>query len=118
MKRDMEFVRRILVEVADSREPLSAALFVDERHDFQDVAYHFRIMEDAGLLDASMQYADGGVRAASANSLSREGQDFLSAVSNKGVWSRVMLKVAKRAGDATFSVVKALAVEELGKLLA
>lgn len=118
MKRDMGLVRRILMEVADSREPLSAELFTDDRHDFQEVAYHFKIMGEAGLLNATLLPGDDGFYAAMATSLTWEGQDFLSAVSNQGVWKKVSMAIAKRTGDATFDVVKALAVGELGKLFA
>lgn len=113
----MDLVRKILVATADARQPLEASVFADERHDYQEVAYHFRIMEQAGLVAASLVPGDNGYYHAAVESLTWEGQDFLSAVANDGVWRKVSMKIAKIAGDATLDVTKALAVKELGNLL-
>lgn len=118
MKRNMELVRKILMELADSECPLDATVFVDDAHDFQFVAYHFDIMSQAGLVDASVHKEWGGsYTVAEVSSLTWEGQDFLASVKSPKVWSRVKSMVAKHAGDAAFETIKTLAVKAMGELL-
>lgn len=57
MKRDMDLVRRILIDLADSSQPVNASVFVTDRVSFEDVCYHYRIMSDGGLITAAVSYA-------------------------------------------------------------
>ncbi|MEG0376378.1 MAG: DUF2513 domain-containing protein [Raoultibacter sp.] len=111
MKRDMDLVRRILIELSDSRETLSASAFVDDKVDFDTVCYHYQIMDDAGLIKASVMYAGDGYYSGIASSLTWDGNDFLSAIKSDTVWSKVKMRIAKTTGDASLDVIKALAVK-------
>lgn len=118
MKRDMDLVRRILTETEESTNPLNASVFVDERHDYNSVGYHIKIMRDARLIEATIQGADGiPYYFCQIDDLTWEGQEFLANVKNDSVWSKVKTTVAKRTGDASFSVISSLASDIVSKLV-
>lgn len=112
MRRDMDLVRAILVAAADSPAPLSAQALATSRWPFQLVAYHIDIMQQAGLLSATLQRAFGGdYVVARVNSLTWEGQDLLSSIADEGVWAQTKLKVSKSATDVSVATLKAVAVK-------
>lgn len=110
MQRDMDLVRSILMELADSENPLDAGVFVDDTRDYQFIAYHIDIMEQAGLLKATIKHGwNKTYMATSADALTWEGQDYLASVKSDKLWSHVKLTIAKQFGDVGFSTIKALA---------
>lgn len=112
MKRDMDLVRSILIELSEASGELDAKAFVDDEHDFQNVAYHFDIMNQAGLIESSVHKAFGGEYvSASAEQLTWMGNDFLASISKNDIWKQVKLEIAKKSVDAPFSVVAALATK-------
>lgn len=112
MRRDMDLVRTILKELADSEAPLRASFFSDASHSPDEVAYHFEIMADAGLIEALVTKAWGGaVVSAEATSLTWAGNDFLDAVSNDDVWTRVKRCIGRTVGAASLDTIKAVAVK-------
>ncbi|MEG0015771.1 MAG: DUF2513 domain-containing protein [Raoultibacter sp.] len=117
MKRDMELVRRILIDLADSRHPLNASIFVTDRVSFEDVCYHYRIMSEGGLIKASVSYADNEPYIAIASELTWDGNEFLAAVKSDTVWAKVKTRIAKATGDTTLDVMKALAVKIGGDII-
>lgn len=111
MKRDMDLVRDILSQLAESDGEVDARTFVGDGRDLQLVAYHFQIMQEAGLIEANLQRAFGGSYVlAEAVRLTWEGNDFLASVSSNKVWAKVKSDIAKHSVDAPFSVIKQLAV--------
>ncbi len=112
MHRDMDLVRAILTAAADSPAPLSAKTLACADWPFQLVAYHVDIMQQAGLLRATVQRAFGGdYVVARVDSLTWEGQDLLSAIADDNVWAQAKLKVSKFAADVSVATLKAVAVK-------
>lgn len=112
MNRDMDLVRDILRELAESEGPLEASVFADGARTEQVVAFHFEIMDEAGLIEANVSKTwGGGYARATAMRLTWDGADFLAAVSNDGLWSHVKRSVAKTLGSASLDTFKALAVK-------
>ena len=112
MKRDMELVRSILRDIAESEDGVSAEALADAEHPRALVAYHFEIMDEAGLIHATLKRAwDGQYVIATADSLTWEGNDLLAALSSEKVWTEVKRRVGKTLGDVSVSTLKALAVK-------
>jgi hypothetical protein len=110
MKRDMDLVRKILREAAESNGPLDASAFVSDDTSFAFVAYHVKIMEDADLIEARILRAKGsGTVIAEILNLTWEGQDFLDSVRSDDVWSKTKMTIAKAAGAASLEVTKSIA---------
>lgn len=111
MKRDMDLVRRILVELSEASGPIDASVLVTDRISFEDVCYHFRIMDEAGLIRATVTYAGNEPWFARANELTWDGNEFLSAVRSDSIWQKAKSRIARASVDAPLDVVKALAVK-------
>jgi uncharacterized protein DUF2513 len=105
LKRDMDLVRRILIEI-------------EERNDFDDpyvpeiegkteheIFYHIKIMHEAGLIEASNWSGDGGPHWL-AKSLTNTGHDFLDAARNENLWAKAKSKVLSSGGVLTIEALK------------
>ena len=119
MKRDMEFVRGILLAIEECDEngyscldtKISEHLIKEGyNHDRNLLFGHCRIMEEAGLI----RFNDRG-RHLFALKLTWEGHEFLSDVKDKNVWDQVKEVVSKRDG-ISFAVLKTI-VTEISKQL-
>lgn len=110
MRRDMELVRRILIELERADGTVAAIDLVDGDHDFACVAWHMRIMDEHGLIEARVVHNGfGSYTNASAICLTWEGSDFLDAVRDDRVWARTMRAVREAVGSTTIDVIKDLA---------
>ena len=89
MKRDMDLVRLILLKIEE--EYVSTAIYnlkVDT-YDMATVAYHCKIMHEAGLIsDYKAQSADGEIYSFCVSSLSWEGNDYLDKVRDNSIWKK------------------------------
>lgn len=112
MKRDMDLIRRILLDMEESENAMDAGVFVDDQHDYQAVSYNIDIMEQAGLIKASIVRADGGIYySVRVKSITWDGQDFLATIKSEKIWTKVKTKVSQKLGDASLDMIKSLAVK-------
>jgi hypothetical protein len=109
MKRDMELIRRLLLEIESTTgSQLKADCFPDV--DAETVAYHFRLLDDAGFipqLPGSRPVSNGPrtmeSRVLSTSTgwsllnpeLSWEGCEFLDKIRDETVWKSVREKVSR-----------------------
>lgn len=115
MHRDMDLVRDILTQLADSAGPLDASAFVDEAHPRELVAYHFQIMDEGGLIVASLlASAFSPHTVAEAVRLTWAGNEFLDSVRSPEVWRRAKLAVEKATGAASLAVLQG-AAQKIGE---
>jgi hypothetical protein len=115
MRRNMDLVRRILL-VAEASHPgeVKTADFVDQDTNEATVAYHFQLMGEAGLIEASLITLErfGAVKG-TVERLRWAGHEFLEAVRNETVWAQTKETTRKAGGSLTFEVMKAVAVKLL-----
>ena len=118
MNRDLDLVRRILMDVADSGEPVDASAWVTDTVSRDLAGFHVLIMREAGLIDATIMAADNNpYYVCRVNRLTWEGADYLASVRSNKVWSEVKKRLATVGGDAALAVVKAAAVAVLSQVL-
>lgn len=118
MRRDLDLVRAILKTCADSTEPVTMGTFTDDTHTAPLVAYHIDIMQEAGLIDATIiRDINGRTVHATIDSLTWQGNDFLDAVRSDSLWAKTKQRIAATFGSVSFDVVKALAVSLATKSL-
>ena len=108
MRRDMDLVRKILFAVEECDTPWGAEgpLEIDG-YSNQVIAYHVKILVQAGLIEArdvSVMGEDGFRWWAS--SLTWEGHEFLEAARDDTRWSRTKKFVFEKAGGLTFEALK------------
>ena len=119
MKRDMDLVRAILMEVEnvpdeDARRGVTSI----DGYDSATFARHVQLMQEAGLVEAAVVRADGvGAIKVRVDRLTWKGHDFLDAIRNDTVWSKTKSAVAETVGSASFDVLKAVAASLAMKAL-
>ena len=113
MKRDMDLLREILLQV-ETREPKQPLEVKIEGRDRQEIVGHVRLLEEARFVEASFT----GGPTALVHRLTWDGHEFLDSVRDSKVWAKVTGKLKEVGGTASFDIVKALAVgyvkEKLG----
>ncbi|MEN8702458.1 DUF2513 domain-containing protein [Bacillus infantis] len=104
MKRDMDLIRRIMLEV-ESMEDTTRLYNVS----FDDVPkelvnYHVKLLIDAGLVEGQCLYGTQY----SVKSLTWNGHEFLDNAKNPSVWSKTKSFVAEKGGSASMSIMMEL----------
>ncbi len=126
MKRDMELVLKIL-KVLEEREDVSMIKDIKdlELSDYDDrvVHHHLLRMYEAGLIDAEAETSSTTktrlIRVYPFG-LTWQGHEFLDAMKNQSVFSKVKEKLSGKLDDISFVLLKELALkfarEQLGLL--
>lgn len=108
MKRDMELVRKILLQVEQSEsDPGGWNHLSFEQWPCEAVSYHTMILIDAGLLDgqdlSTLEGSDWRP-----NSLTWAGHEFLDAARNETVWNKAIPSLKEKSMTVPFEVLKAV----------
>ncbi|WP_432291273.1 DUF2513 domain-containing protein [Olsenella uli] len=108
MKRDLDLVRSILIYVEKAEDEVDAEDLVTDDWPFEIVAYHVRLMAHHGLVDLSDDVRDMNSETLSlaVSGLTWDGQDYLDAIRDPKVWSKVKKTVKEAVGSTTLEVVK------------
>lgn len=119
MRRDLDLVRTILLQMERSPHGLCTENPVIDGYSDEEVGYHVHLMAQAGLIVAAdcTALSDTSPQAI-ALSMTWAGHDFLDAAKDDNLWNKAKTMVIKPAGGAMFSVVlewlKQQALEGLG----
>jgi DNA-binding transcriptional ArsR family regulator len=114
MVRNWDTVREILLALEAVKTPNG-----NLRHDQvpgidpQDVAYHMRLLKEAGLIEALIKDSKSGnnqISIALADRLTWRGHELLDTIRQKTVWEKVKTFGKEKIGPLTFE-----AVMEIGK---
>ena len=110
MHRDMDVVRDILLALDGASGPLDASDLSAEDRPRDVVAWHFRIMDEAGLIRATFLPADNDPNyLARADRLTWDGCEFLETVRDPAAWRSVKQAAAQAGAGALFAAVRAAA---------
>ncbi|WP_233842201.1 DUF2513 domain-containing protein [Dyella sp. 2HG41-7] len=109
MKRDWDVVREILLALEQQNENSSRGISHIEGRDDSNVAYHIRIMIEAGLIEGNVRDYLGGEVSAVALRMTWTGHEFLDQIRSQNVWGKVKSQAAEKGLSLTFEVVKSLA---------
>jgi len=107
MKRDMDLVRRIALEVADMDFGYVIASMEDEGIDAATFGMHVIWMKEAGLVVASVQeYQSGEPPKVQVRRLTWAGCEFVDAIRDDTLWAKAKTSVLKPGMSFTFDVLK------------
>lgn len=111
MRRDLDLVRDILIQVGEADGPVDYEELGNGRPAAL-VAYHCVPMAQRGLLDLGLVRRDSGGDCVilQVNGLTWDGEDYLAAIADPGVWKKAKAEAAKVAKSVTFEVLKTAAV--------
>lgn len=110
MKRDMDLVRKILLEVESAqstKEPLEVAI---PDADDELVGYQIQIMMEAGLVHCA-NWSTDAYYDFRPQYLTWEGHEFLDACRDQGRWDKAKEIVRSSGAAVTFVVLKELLVQ-------
>lgn len=109
MKRDMDLVRKILLEIEERY--VSTALYdlQIEGYDMQTIAYHCKIMHEAGLIsDCSIGYAGNDIYAFGVSGLTWNGNDYLDKIRDDSVWRKTKDIITEKGLPLVFDTIKTI----------
>lgn len=116
MKRDMDLIRDMLLMIeADSDVPpktIKADMFLDLIDNPAVIALHLDLLNDSGLVELR-KMPNGKYEV---KRITYAGYEFLDNVRSAKVWRNVKERLSV-IGGAGFEVIKALAIEEMKKIL-
>jgi len=110
MKRDMELIRLILLDVEGGSE-VDLSPYSEEQF-----RYHQKLLYDRGFIDGIDVSSILGWEIIETR-LTWEGHDFLDDARNENVWREAMSQLGKAAGTASLDVIKAVLVSVATRMI-
>ena len=101
MKRDMDLIRKIVLAVHNADTHISKIDGVDEKA-FNE---HALLLQEAGLIDASINKSQHQVLVAIIWRLTWAGQDFAQSIVDDTVWKKAKDNVIKPMASWTFAIL-------------
>jgi len=116
MKRDVDLIRLILLEVEKNDNPVRSIQIDAEGYAPEEISYHVMLLQQAGYLTANDKSHLRGI-AWEPKSLTWAGHEFLDATRNGKVWNQVKAKLKDHSIDAPLSVIQQVATKIVAQLL-
>ncbi|TVQ90226.1 MAG: DUF2513 domain-containing protein [Bacteroidetes bacterium] len=110
MKRDIDLVRKILLEIEKKEDPTGWLIPEIEGYSEDEIIYHIKVLAEADFLDAKNLGGKGGFEWAAIN-LTWEGHEFLDAARNDTIWKKAKDIITGKMGTASFDVLKRLLIK-------
>jgi hypothetical protein len=117
VKRDMELVRDLLLLIENSND--NKELKIPEEWDREIVAYHLKILDQAGYVKDNTKWASDKPMWLIA-SLTWEGHEFLDSIKNDNVWVKTKEGVKKKGlelGSIPLDLLKEYASIQIKSIL-
>jgi hypothetical protein len=112
MKRDMDLIRTILLNVEADKYPYGGPVYVDGVPG-EICARHFALLIEAGLAEGHLVNSNvDGIVGAILYRLTWAGHDFLEAARSDTVWNKAKAKVIQPGLSWTFSMLVAVVKAE------
>ena|SRR5665647_349344 len=110
MKRDMDLVRLILLEIEEKYRSTAIYNLTIEGYDIETIAYHCKIIFDAGLIsDYKAQYASNKIYGFGVGSLTWDGNDFLEKIRDNSQWKKVKDTISQKGLPMVIETIKSIA---------
>ena len=112
MKRDLDLIRSILIEIESNKEDktLNSSDFLYLNNDKNTIDYHLYLLNDAGYIDAidvtciGHRYPQYLIKW-----LTNDGCEYLDTIRDDSVWSKTKDKIYSVGNALTLSTVKSVA---------
>jgi hypothetical protein len=107
MKRDMDLVRGILLEIENSYVSTAICDLHIDGYDMNTIAYHCKILHEVGFIsDYKAQYADNKLYSFRVGSLTWEGNDYLDKVRDNTIWRKTKDAIKDKGLPFAFDTIK------------
>ncbi len=111
MKRDMELIRKILIEFEELPLNHKVDKFVIEGYSYDKIIYNTFLLEEAGLVEIIDTSDDDGKDFLPVK-LIWKGHEFLDNIKNDNVWNSIKSLISSKGGNVAFSILKLVAEEK------
>lgn len=109
MKRDMDLVREILLEIEKSYVSTAIRDLHIDGYDKETIAYHCKILHEAGLVSEYIpRYADNGLFAFFVGGLTWEGNDYLDKIRDNTIWKKTKDIIKDKGLPLIFETIKTI----------
>jgi hypothetical protein len=116
MKRDLDLIRTILLEIEKNDNPLRSIPIEAVGYASEEISYHVMLLAQAGYISAdNVSHMRGIVW--KPKSLTWAGHEFLDATRNGKVWNQVKAKLKDQAIDAPLTLIQQLATKLVAQVL-
>ena len=105
MKRDMDLIRLIMIEIEKNPEPMAWVEVHVPGHSYDEIAYHIMLLYEKGLVDANDCSSNDGMDW-KAERLTFDGHEFLDAARSDTVWKKAKDRVLSTTGTLTLEALK------------
>src|SRR5688572_22316690 len=114
MKRDMDLVRTILLEIEESQNPRSVKL---QCHGYSqdEIQEHLMLLVQAKLIKAREVHSLEAGTVLIPQRLTWHGHEFIESTRNEGIWQKVKAEIKDRGTSLPFSLIQDLALKILAK---
>ncbi len=112
MKRDMDFIREILLAIESY--PKSDAYNLNlsfPGHSEDEVSYHCRLLSDARMIDANCIEANVGPDVWWIKGLTWAGHEFLEASRDDSRWNKAKKIISEKTGSFSFEILKSILMD-------
>ena len=108
MKRNMDLIRNLLLQIEQAEKPLELSDFEFENFTDAEIHYHLKLLQGAGFIDASFTYADNELYFGTVSGLTWDGQNFLDNARSDKVWTQAKRAIKNTVGSTSFEVLKSV----------
>ena len=109
MKRDMDLIREILLEIENQYVSTAIYNLKIEGYSIETIAYHCKLLYEAGLIsDYKAQYADNTIYSFGVGSLTWEGNDYLDKVRDNSVWKKTKDTITQKGLPLIIDTIKTI----------
>lgn len=110
MKRDMDLIRKILLEIEANPDPNRWISLSVDGYNPKEISYHVKLLAEAGLIEAknvsnTINFEWKPI------CLTWEGHEFLEASRDEGLWEKAKSLILRKGGTLSFEVLKQALIE-------
>lgn len=110
MTRDMELIRKALMEIEKQVDNVAVFNLKIDGYTMEQIAYHCSILYDAGMVHSYKgSYGSGELYAFGVGRLTWEGHEFLDKIRSDTIWNKTKDVIAKHGLPMVIDVVKDIA---------
>ena len=110
MKRDIDLIRKILLEIEASPEPNRWINLDLKGYSPTQVSYHVKLLAEADLIEAENVSSTTNFEW-KPKCLTWEGHEFLEASRDEGLWEKAKSLILGKGGTLSFDVLRQVLIE-------
>jgi hypothetical protein len=118
MKRDLQLIRKILLEIEDKSDGHSIVSLPETRKEYTNdqIQYHLKLLSDAGYIEAKDASASNDL-VIFPITLTWEGHEFIDEARDEKIWNKVLSEAGKLTESIALPVLRELLTAAIRGLL-